>query len=98
MCACACVFSLIALGAPRLALLFVWLFTDLVTRAFDTFVLPLLGLIILPWTTLFYVLVYDPVSGVTILGALLVFFGFLLDLGSYFGSGYGGRRSYYARY
>ncbi len=97
MCACACLFSLIAMGAPRLALVFVWLFSNAVTRAFDSFFLPLLGLIFVPWTTLFYVLVYEPGSGVSLLGGLLVLFGFLLDLGSYFGSGYGGRRTYYSR-
>jgi hypothetical protein len=97
MCACACLFSLIAAGAPRLALLFVWLFTDLVTRAFDHLILPFLGLIFLPWTTLMYVLVYDPGSDVSILGALLVIFGFFLDLGSYLGTGYGGRRTYSSR-
>ncbi len=94
MCACACLFGLIAAGAPRLGLLFVWMFTDLVTRAFDLLLLPLLGLIFLPWTTLMYVLVYDPFSGVTLLGALLVIFGFLLDLGSYAGTGSGVRRGF----
>jgi hypothetical protein len=92
MCACGCLFALLAVGAPRLGLIFVWIFTDLVTRTFDTFVLPLLGLIFLPWTTVMYVLVYDPVTGVSGLGWPLVFLAFLFDLGSYFGSGYGNRR------
>jgi hypothetical protein len=95
MCACACVFSLIAVGAPRLALVFVWIFTNMVTRAFDTFVLPLLGLVFLPWTTLFYVLAYDPLAGVTGIGWAFVILGFFFDISSYLGSGYGGRRSVY---
>ncbi len=91
MCGCACLFALIAAGAPRLALIFVWIFTGLVTRAFDGFILPLLGFIFLPWTILFYVLVYDPVSGVSLLGWLLVILAFMFDLGSYTGSGYRAR-------
>ena len=94
MCGCACLFALIAAGAPRLALVFVWLTTNLVTRAFDAFIVPLLGLIFLPWTTLFYALVYSPESGVSLLGWLLVILGLLFDLGSYSGSGYSNRHRF----
>jgi len=40
----ACLFALFASAFPRLALLIVWLFTPLVNRAFDTFIIPLLVL------------------------------------------------------
>jgi hypothetical protein len=56
---------------PRLALLFVWLFTLLVNRSFSGgILLPLLGIIFLPFTTLIYVLVYIPGIGVTGWGCL----------------------------
>ncbi len=89
---CGCLFALFAASAPRLALLFIWLFTPLVSRAFESvFLLPLLGIIFLPFTTLMYVLVWAPVVGVTGWGWVWVILGFLLDLGSYSGSAYGHR-------
>jgi hypothetical protein len=58
-----CLFAIVAALSPRLALVLVWLFTNLVDRAFEGFLLPLLGLVFLPFTTLFYVLAYRPVVG-----------------------------------
>jgi hypothetical protein len=52
-----CLFALITLLSPRLGLLLLWLFTNYVDRAFSGWVLPLLGLLFAPWTTLLYVLV-----------------------------------------
>jgi hypothetical protein len=60
-----CLLALLAAISPRLALLLVWIFTDLVDRAFTGFLLPLFGLILLPFTTLLYVLAYQPLIGVT---------------------------------
>jgi hypothetical protein len=87
-----CLFAMGAAAFPRLALLFVWLFTSLVTRAFHgAFLLPLLGIIFLPFTTLMYVLAYVPPFGVVGLGWLWIVLGFLLDLGAYSGSAYTNR-------
>jgi hypothetical protein len=55
-----CLFGLFAGLFPRVALVIVWLATNLVDRAFDSFILPLLGLFFLPFTTLVYVLVWTP--------------------------------------
>jgi len=91
---CVCCFALGASFFPRIALLFLWIFTDLVTRAFSSWVWPLLGLIFLPFTTSMYVLVYTP--GVGVHGAEWgwVALGFLLDLFSYASGGREGRRRY----
>ncbi|MBE3558418.1 MAG: hypothetical protein IMW89_04240, partial [Ktedonobacteraceae bacterium] len=67
----------------RIALLIVWLTTPLVGRAFQGgWLLPLLGILILPFTTLAYVLLYVPGSGVTGWSWLLVALALLIDLGS----------------
>ncbi len=87
---CGCIFALLAAFSPRLAFLVIWLATDLVDQAFGGFILPLLGLMFLPFTTLFYVLVYDP-AGLSLWGWLLVLLGFLFDLSAYGGSSYGRR-------
>jgi CDP-diglyceride synthetase len=87
-----CLFALLAAISPRLALVLVWIFTNLVDRAFTGFLLPLLGLIFLPFTTLLYVLAYQPLVGVSGWGWVLVFVGLLFDLGSYGGGAFGRRR------
>jgi hypothetical protein len=79
-----CLFVIVGAFAPRVALVLMWLFTDLVDRAFDGLILPLLGVIVLPFTTLVYVLAYNPArAGPSTLGWIFVAIGFLIDLGSY---------------
>ena len=83
-CGC-CLVATVGAFVPRLVLLFVWLFTDLVTRAFDSWVAPLVGLLILPYATLAYVFLYAPDEGVTGFGWVIVILAFLFDLGHLFG-------------
>ena len=65
----------------RIALLVVWLTTPLVNRAFHGgWILPLLGILLLPITTLTYVLVYSIVGSVMGWGWLWVALAVLLDL------------------
>ena len=54
-----CLFVLFAGLFPRLGLLMLWIARpNMVDAAFDTFVLPLLGIVFLPFTTLMYVILY----------------------------------------
>jgi hypothetical protein len=56
-----CLVALMAGLFPRLALFIVWLARPArIDAAFDTFLLPLLGIIFLPFATLMYVLLYTP--------------------------------------
>jgi hypothetical protein len=74
---------LVALFA-RVALLVVLLTTPLVSRAFHGgWLLPLLGLLILPITTLTYVLVYTIAGSVTGWNWLWVVLAILLDLAAH---------------
>jgi hypothetical protein len=87
---CACLFALLAAGAPRLALILMWLLTPWVTRAFrGQFIVPLLGFIFLPLTTVIYVLVSP--RGLSGFDWILLIVGVLIDLGSYGGGAYGRR-------
>ncbi|HEX2988800.1 MAG TPA: hypothetical protein VHS06_11590 [Chloroflexota bacterium] len=85
-----CFFAILATIVPRLALLLLWVATPLVVRAFDSFLVPLIGLIFLPFTTVVYVLVYSPVYGVSVFGWFLVILALFIDLGSW-GGGYAAR-------
>jgi hypothetical protein len=87
-----CLLAVLAAISPRLALVLVWIFTNLVERAFEGFLLPLLGLIFLPLTTLVYVLAYRPAVGVTGWGWFFVILAVLFDLGSYGGGVFSRRR------
>ena len=81
-----CLFLAIGLLGPRFAFLGVWLFStpNRVTMAFDGgWVLPLLGLLFLPWTALAYVLSYAPVVGVSAVGWLFVALGLVADVATY---------------
>jgi hypothetical protein len=89
-----CLFALLAGFAPRIALVFIWIFTDLVDRAWSGFLIPLLGLILFPYATLFYVLAYNPVTGVHGWGWAFVVVGFIFDLGHWVGGGASGRQRY----
>lgn len=90
---CGCLIVLLGSAFPRIALVLTWIFTSRVDIAFEGGVLlPLLGLLFLPYTTLFYVLAYAPIAGVSSIGWFFVVFGFLLDVTSYFGGGREGRR------
>src|SRR5690348_2971165 len=47
-----CFIPLLAIISPRLALFAIFLFSNLLSRSFDSWVLPLVGFFLLPWTTL----------------------------------------------
>jgi hypothetical protein len=84
-----CVLILIALVGPRLTLFVLWLFTDYLSRAFDSFVLPFLGFLFLPWTTLAFAVAQNGFGGVHDLGLVIVL-GVLADVGA-LGGGARGR-------
>jgi hypothetical protein len=59
-----CLFALMAGIFPRLAFFIVWVARPArVDAAFDTFLIPLLGIIFLPFATLIYVLLYTRAAG-----------------------------------
>src|SRR5215217_4729635 len=87
-----CLVAIASWLSPRLALFLIWLFSDRLDFAFDSFWMGLLGFIFLPWTTLFYALAYAPIAGVEGLGWVFVAFGLLLDIASWSGGGRQGRQ------
>ena len=88
---CACFFALFAAGFPRVANIILWLFWPFYYNdAFENVIIPILGIIFLPFTTLFYVLAFP--GGFDTFEIILIVFGVLLDLGSWFGGAWSGRR------
>jgi hypothetical protein len=61
-----CLLALFAGHFQRLGLFIIWVARPaLVDAAFNTFILPLLGIIFLPFATLIYVVLYIPGAGLT---------------------------------
>jgi len=85
-----CLVVLFAFISPRLAIIVVAIFSDILTRAFDSWFLPFIGFFLLPWTTLAYAVMWD-VGTHRVYGFewFIVGLAFLADLGSYAG----GRRA-----
>jgi hypothetical protein len=82
-----CLVLLFALISPRLALIATWLFSDVLDRAYEGWLLPVIGFFILPWTTLAWAWMYDSGPGLRVDGLewIVVGIAVLCDLGALFG-------------
>ena len=82
-----CLVALLAIISPRLALFVVWILSDTLSRAYDSWIIPLLGFFLLPWTTLAYAAFWDwgPGREVTGIEWFFVVLAFLADLSSHAG-------------
>ena len=86
-----CFITVLLLFGPRLATV-VWYLIEPArfNMAFNTFLIPCLGFLFLPWTLLAYLAVWTPV-GVQGFGWVIVGLGVLADIATYTGGGYGNR-------
>jgi hypothetical protein len=83
-----CFIPLLAIISPRLALFAIFLFSNLLSRSFDSWVLPLVGFFLLPWTTLAYAVMWSiGTNGVEGFEWFIVILAFLADLASYASEG-----------
>lgn len=62
-----------------------WLFTDLLSRAFDSWFVPFLGFFLLPWTTLAYAAMWASSDRVHGFEWFIVVLFFCFDLASWAG-------------
>ena len=76
-----CVLILLAFFTPRIVLFILWLFTNYLSRAYDSFLLPFLGFLFLPATTLAYAIAQNEFGGVNGLGLVAVLIGLAVDIG-----------------
>jgi hypothetical protein len=75
-------FAIFAVISPRLALLIYWIARPAkVDAAFDTFLLPFLGVIFLPFATLMYALLYTAGVGLTGWEWFWIVVAAILDIG-----------------
>jgi hypothetical protein len=87
-----CLAATLMLLGPRVAIFFWWLFEPARwSLAFDTFIVPFLGFLFLPWTTLMYVVVFP--GGVDGFDWIWLGLGLAADVLSYTGGGVSGYRN-----
>jgi hypothetical protein len=87
-----CLLAIGGLTLPRVVIAFLWLFTNYIQRAFDSFLWPLLGFIFLPTTTLAWAWASNTRGEIAGVHAVVVVVAVLLDLGFI-----GGGRSWFLR-
>ena len=80
-----CLLALLALISPRLVLFLLWIFDDVLGKAYDSWIVPVLGFFLLPWTTLAYAAFWEWGGGREVTGFewFFVILAFVVDLGSY---------------
>lgn len=86
-----CFIAALLLVGPRAAI-FIWFLIEPVrfNLALGSLLMACLGFLFLPWTTLAYLVAWQPVVGVQGFGVAVVVFGVLADIASYSG-GWGHR-------
>jgi hypothetical protein len=89
-----CLFAMFAAAFPRIATLIMWLARpERFAAAFgDVWLWPILGIIVLPYTTLMYVLLWAPAVGLYGFDYFWLMLGVVLDIGNLVGSGWANRR------
>jgi hypothetical protein len=89
-----CLLLVLVLAFPRLVMVLMFLFSNYLQRAYHGLLLPLLGFLFLPLTTLVYAWLtntHQPIAGVN---ALLLVLAVLVDVGGLGGGEYRRRRDY----
>ena len=81
-----CFVACLAVLSPRLAIFVLFLFTDVLSRSMGSWIIPLIGFFILPWTTLAWAFMWWVNDGrVEGFGFFVVILAFLIDIASWFG-------------
>lgn len=93
-----CLIALMAWAMPRFTLFLMFVFGyDNMERAMNSFLMGFFGFLLLPYTTVIYIICYAPIGGVSGLGWFFVALGFILDLASHLGGGKQGQTYYVER-
>ncbi|MDX2152694.1 MAG: hypothetical protein SFV54_18275 [Bryobacteraceae bacterium] len=81
-----CLVAILALAFPRVILALVFLFSNYLQRAYQSWIWPLLGFLLMPLTTLAYAWAVNSYGGVEGVGLVAIVVAVLIDLGILGGS------------
>jgi hypothetical protein len=86
-----CAVAVLGLLGPRFLIVWWWLVDPARWNiVFGSAIVPILGFLFLPWTTIMYVVAWSA-GGLSLAGWLLVGLGLLVDLGTYGGGAFGNK-------
>ena len=83
-----CLLLIVFLAFPRIALLLLFLFTNYLQRAYHGLILPLLGFLFLPLTTLVYAWMVNTGQLIAGVNLLILIVAVVIDLGGLGGGEY----------
>ena len=83
-----CLLLILFLAFPRIALLLVFIFSNYLQRAYHGLILPLLGFLFLPLTTLAYAWMVNTGQPTTGVNLLILIIAVVIDLGGIGGGEY----------
>jgi hypothetical protein len=84
----ACLFVIFLLVFPRIALVLMFLFTNYLQRAYHGLLIPLIGFILLPLTTLVYAWLVNTAQPLAGLNLILLIIAVVIDVGGLSGGEY----------
>ena len=88
-----CIFTVLLGLGPRFAIIVWWLLqADRFSAAFNSFIWPVLGVILLPWTTLMYLVVWSPETGISGIQWFFIGAAVLVDIVLHGGGGFANRK------
>jgi len=75
-----CILAFGAAFVPRVVLILAWIFGSRWDLVFDTWIWPVLGIIFAPYTTIMYLLLWNPTTGISGFGWIWIAMGVFLDV------------------
>jgi hypothetical protein len=88
----ACLMFLLVLAFPRLVLVLMFLFSSYLHRAYDNFLIPILGFIFLPLTTIVYAWMVNTHMAVAGINLIILIVAVVIDVGGLGGGAWHRRR------
>jgi predicted MFS family arabinose efflux permease len=89
-----CLVLILLVAFPRIALVLIFFFSNYLQRAYHNFLIPLLGFIFLPLTTLVYAWMTNTGQPTTGINLLILILAVVIDLGGWGGGEYQRRRTW----
>ena len=88
-----CLFALLAIAFPRIAIILLWLFTNFFNGVYHGLIIPVLGFIFLPLTLIVYTYMRNTHQPLGIVQLVIIFIAVVVDLGVVGGGAWGRRRA-----
>ena len=76
-----CLFAILALAFPRVAIILLWLFTNFFTGVYHGIIIPVIGFLLLPLTLIVYTYMLNRHMPLGLTQLIVLFIAVVIDLG-----------------